>query len=61
MANMSYCRFENTLEDLQDCYDNIDNDNLSLSEKEARKKLIKLCIDIALDYGDEVGQQVVED
>jgi len=25
MANMSYCRFENTVKDLRDCADHIDN------------------------------------
>ncbi len=37
MGNMSYCRFENTLGDLQDCYDNIDDPDLSESEKRARR------------------------
>lgn len=46
MANMSYCRFENTYNDLKDCYLNIDNE-LSESEENYRKKLIKLCKEIA--------------
>ncbi len=44
MGNMSYCRFQNTLEDLRDCYDNLDDD---LSEKKdearARVKLVGVC------------------
>ncbi len=53
MGNMSYCRFENTLPDLRDCYDNMDDEeNLSPEEKRARKRLIQLCSDIAIDYGD---------
>jgi hypothetical protein len=47
---MSYCRFENTLADLQDCYNSLLEDNpddLSESEKEARLDLITLCKDIA--------------
>lgn len=47
MANMSYCRFQNTLPDLKDCYDYIDDDDLSEEEKRARKKLIKICREIA--------------
>jgi hypothetical protein len=43
MANMSYCRFENTLSDLRDCYRNIDNTDLSRTEIAARKQLIELC------------------
>lgn len=49
MANMSYCRFRNTLEDLRDCYENMDED-LSAEEKAARFKLLKLCDQIAGDY-----------
>ncbi len=55
MGNMSYCRFQNTAEDLQDCYDNLDVDDISESEKKARTRLIKLCISIAEDYGYEVN------
>ena len=52
MGNMSYCRFTNTLEDLRDCYDNIDDiEDLSEEEARARERLIKLCKDIADDYG----------
>lgn len=53
MGNMSYCRFQNTLADLRDCYENMDNaKELSLEEQKARKRLIKLCADIAGDYGE---------
>lgn len=51
MSNMSYCRFSNTLSDLKDCYDNMDDEDISKEEKEARKKLIKLCERIVDDYG----------
>ena len=42
MANMGYCRFENTAADLRDCLEHIDDD-LSLKEAEARVKLVKTC------------------
>lgn len=46
--NMSYCRFHNTLQDLKDCYYNIEDvDNMSFEEKRARKQLIEICMDIA--------------
>lgn len=62
--NMSYCRFQNTLNDLEDCYENID----SLNETEpgtklewnARNRLIEMCCNIALEYGDEVGINLTE-
>ena len=52
MGNMSYCRFENTYGDLQDCYHALGEkslDELSGTEKKYAKKLIKMCRDIA-DY-----------
>jgi hypothetical protein len=57
MANMSYCRFENTALDLLDCYENFDDD-LEGKEREirARRIIIKLACDIAENYGDEVTE-----
>lgn len=52
MPNMAHCRFENTENDLQDCYDNMDNDDLNQYEEPARERLIKLCVRIAREYGD---------
>ena len=52
MGNMSYCRFENTCIDLQDCYDNIDEQR-SESEEKYFKKIIKLCSDIAIDFNED--------
>lgn len=40
MANMSYCRFENTLNDFKDYVHNIENyDDLSDSEQKAADRL----------------------
>ena len=54
MANMSYCRFHNTLSDLYDCVnaleDFLDNDENVISSNEERrkaKKLIEVCHDVA--------------
>lgn len=54
MSNLSYCRFENTLADLEDCKDNIDEKPSSQSEKTARLRLIQTCVDIAKSNGREV-------
>lgn len=43
MTNMSYCRFQNTLSDLWDCYENMDNCSDSEEELSAKEQLIKLC------------------
>jgi len=45
MANSSYCRFENTFHDLQDCSVNMDSD-LSESELEYKKRIVELCREI---------------
>ena len=56
MANMSYCRFENTLEDLKDCAEHIsdnaatdEEDGISREEVWARSRLIKVCKRIVED------------
>lgn len=54
MGNMSYCRFENTYRDLEDCFENIDND-LSDSEQRYRTRLIELCMRIAEECEDLMG------
>jgi hypothetical protein len=54
MANMGYVMFENTLGDLQECYDALlEGKKLSDEEKKARKKLVELCVTIAEEFGDE--------
>jgi hypothetical protein len=60
MSNMSYCRFENTVADLKDCYAHITDNDLSEDEWGYRKRLIQTCVDIALECGHEVGQEVQE-
>jgi hypothetical protein len=55
---MSYCRFENTLNDLQDCYESMDNPNLSPQETYKRKQLLELCAEIVEDYGIEINKEV---
>jgi len=54
MGNMSYCRFQNTLPDLEDCFDNLhETEDLSEEESKARKRLILLCRDIVGETEDE--------
>ena len=55
MANMSYCRFENTLTDLQDCYEHMEDDDLSESEIKARRQLIIEYRNLADDFGFNVS------
>jgi hypothetical protein len=52
MANMGYCRFQNTYSDLCDCDEHMD-DELSQDEAKYRKRIIGLCKRIVDCYGDE--------
>ncbi len=57
MSNMSYCRFRNTLMDLHDCHDALDDgsaeDITDTDELRARDNLIKKCQRIAADHGED--------
>jgi len=54
---MGYCRFENTLRELRECYDHLD-DELRDMEAKSRRRLIELCSLIASEYkDDEYGKE----
>ena len=58
MGNMSYCRFENTLKDLSDCYEHYEDVREDQTgEVKARKRLLALCVKIATEYGEDIGTQ----
>jgi len=55
MSNMAYCRFQNTKDDLRECYDWLaENDPRELAEEEQKafKRLVKLCRSIVDNYED---------
>ena len=52
MSNMDYCRFQNTVDDLQDCIDAWE-DVSSAEEKKAQARMLKLCKQIVEEYGEE--------
>jgi len=61
MANMSYCRFENTLRDLQDCKEAMSNElDLSKSEQRSFVRMVKMCRDIAEMYEDCSDEELLE-
>lgn len=63
MANMSYCRFENTANDLEDCYYNLDAPLEDLSsdyERQGRAKILQLAKDIIAEYGHEIGVDICD-
>lgn len=47
MTNMSYCRFENTVNDLEDCEEHFTDELSSEHEIRARKRLLAVCKRIA--------------
>ena len=58
--NMSYCRFENTLIALRECADALNEADtadplvtLSDHERQAARRLLKLCGELAADYGED--------
>lgn len=67
MANMGYCRFQNTSNDLRDCKDAIAGSDLAeMSNREefAFTELILLCREIAEqfeDYSEDEIKQYVKD
>ena len=57
--NMSHCRFRNTLEALIECRDTLDDtggEYPSDDEREAARRLFKLCAEIASEYGERIGK-----
>lgn len=72
MSNMSYCRFENTAQDLQDCIDSLDNfngdkeegyENLSRSEKSSADEMREMCETYIRIYDEveEAAQEILEE
>jgi len=53
VANMSYCRFQNTKRDLSECCEHIE-DRLGEDEARARVALVETCADILEACGFEV-------
>ena len=52
---MSYCRFQNTVRDLDDCFNNL-WEVVSKEEHQARARLIKICQEI-VDNSDNVPEK----
>lgn len=67
MSNMSYCRFQNTLSDLVDCQDTLEEmmatecKPLSRQELHAAKELASRCLSIVEMLADHGGRDVDED
>jgi hypothetical protein len=53
MSNMSYCRFENTYHDLQDCYENINRKASNERDERYRLRLKELVKEMSEIVDDE--------
>lgn len=54
MANMSYCRFQNTASDLRDVYNSwsdVEDSELSYEELLGKRDILRIMKSFALDYG----------
>jgi hypothetical protein len=66
MSNMSYCRFENTSNDLRDCKDAlsemVDGEHGKLSDRElqAAKHLAATCLEILTMLADNMPYDIAE-
>ena len=58
MSINEHWRFETTVKNLQDCYANMENLNISPLENRKRLKLISLCIDIATEFCVDIGLDI---
>jgi hypothetical protein len=65
MANMSYCRFENTLADLRDCLEALREDGLgcvdSVREFEAREDLVSTAKKFVRLYDELMAEGAMEE
>ena len=51
---MSYCRFENTMDDLQDCIRNIYREAENNRDEQSRQRMIALFKEVAEDFDGDI-------
>lgn len=59
MANMSHCRFQNTLQDLRDCRENMYESTAGKHGDEIRAR--QALFDLVIDMADEIENMSVEE
>jgi hypothetical protein len=57
MANMSYCRFENTLNDLVDCFQNISEEAENMRDERSRKQMIRFLFE-NIDFIEDLKREL---
>lgn len=53
MPNMSYCRFENTANDLADCLEHFEDTDLSIYERAGRERIFNMAQEIVSYYTED--------
>jgi len=62
MGNMSYCRFENTANDLAECEEHFGDYDLSSSEANSRERILRIAKRIVADWdGQELNMDDSDD
>lgn len=66
MGNMSYCRFENTLRDLEECHSALNRiydevNEMSKYEKNAVVELVDLCKIISHEWAVDEIEEIIKD
>lgn len=51
MEQLDYCRYEETLDDLNDCYRQLHREPKSETEKAFKRRLIEMCVKISKEFG----------
>ena len=61
MSNMGYCRFHNTVQDLYNVQEHLQDTDLSESESDKRKELLNLCKQIVSEEYPELVKEEIYD
>jgi len=63
MSNMAHCMFENTTNDLLDCQEQLQEkgvkflqENANQYERKYIKHLVKVCMEIAEEFGEDIEE-----
>ena len=65
MSNMSYCRFQNTLQDLQDCFGEIQENETNLTDfvkdlSHDEKNALRRMVDLVADFKEWEAELIEE-
>ena len=61
MPNMSYCRFQNTLSDLWECFEALNEENLedlSTEERRSAQEMLLLCEQFLEEHQEKLNENI---